>query len=536
MNYLLFTTSFVTKEEVKNYKSLTSYRYFSAGWIQKTQWKAYEKVVLIRGSVKHSYSSSLPVLRPWVIVQCDGVVLCGHCTCMAGLAETCSHVGALLHWVETAVRIRDETSSTSKKNEWLMPTPVTDVPYLRLRELKQTGVNTRVPTSEASKSVVPSEEELDSFYKELSQCSKNPVLLSLSLQHGNCFVQSCDHLPKPLQSLYEPSNLDLDYTQLLEKAKSFKQDVTLQMCSRLEELTRAQSLSSRWFKYRNGRITASRFHAVLHTKLHQPSISLLKNICYSEVSAFRSAQCDWGCSHERDALKAYKSSMQDLHSNFKVDQCGFFICQENPHLGSTPDSLVSCSCHGLGVVEVKCPYCAKDLSVSEAAKENDHFCLKTLENGTLRLKETHPYYLQCQLQLYVTGRNYCDFVVWTTQSTHSERIYRNDQLLQHSLPIAKEFFHLCILPELYGKWYTRKHTVEMLTSNSERRPVDDDDDGSWCFCRQEQGGEMVECDDKSCAIQWYHLTCLKLTAAPSGKWLCPTCHARKYHNRSKKKQ
>ena len=33
MVYLLYTTSFVTLEEVKNYKSLQSYKYFTAGWV-----------------------------------------------------------------------------------------------------------------------------------------------------------------------------------------------------------------------------------------------------------------------------------------------------------------------------------------------------------------------------------------------------------------------------------------------------------------------------------------------------------------------
>ena len=51
---------------------------------------------------------------------------------MARLAETCSHVGAVLHWVETAVRVRNDTPSTSKENRWLMPTPVKDIPYLEL--------------------------------------------------------------------------------------------------------------------------------------------------------------------------------------------------------------------------------------------------------------------------------------------------------------------------------------------------------------------------------------------------------------------
>ena len=58
----------------------------------------------------------------------SGTVVCGHCTCMAGLTETRSHVGAVLYSVETAVRIQDETTCTSKTNAWLMPTPVSEVP------------------------------------------------------------------------------------------------------------------------------------------------------------------------------------------------------------------------------------------------------------------------------------------------------------------------------------------------------------------------------------------------------------------------
>ena len=34
--YILHTTSFVSLEEVKNYKALQSYKYFTAGWILNT--------------------------------------------------------------------------------------------------------------------------------------------------------------------------------------------------------------------------------------------------------------------------------------------------------------------------------------------------------------------------------------------------------------------------------------------------------------------------------------------------------------------
>ena len=135
--YLLHTTSFVTLEEVKNYKSLQSYKYFTSGWVLEVEWKKYseEDIVLIIGKVRHSYAANKTPLRPWVLIRCNGTVLVGHCTCMAGLAETCSHVDAVLHWVETAIRVREDTPCTSKENKWVMPTPTQSITYLQLSDI-----------------------------------------------------------------------------------------------------------------------------------------------------------------------------------------------------------------------------------------------------------------------------------------------------------------------------------------------------------------------------------------------------------------
>ena len=135
--YLLHTTSFVTLEEVKNFKSLQSYKYFTSGWVLETQWKKYcdEGMVVVLGKVRYSYAASKSPLKPWVIIRNNGTVEVAHCTCMAGLAETCSRVGAILHWVETAVRIRNDTPCTSQENKWLMPAPVQDIPCLQLKDI-----------------------------------------------------------------------------------------------------------------------------------------------------------------------------------------------------------------------------------------------------------------------------------------------------------------------------------------------------------------------------------------------------------------
>lgn len=37
----------------------------------------------------------------WVVAKMDGEIVCAHCTCLAGLSETCSHVGAICYAVLT---------------------------------------------------------------------------------------------------------------------------------------------------------------------------------------------------------------------------------------------------------------------------------------------------------------------------------------------------------------------------------------------------------------------------------------------------
>ena len=68
-----------------------------------------------------------------------------------------------------------------------------------------------------------------------------------------------------------------------------------------------------------------------------------------------------------------------------------------------PDSFVECRCCGAGVVEVECPFMAKDSTINNYA-EMPKFSLYKHADESLSLKEEHPYYYQCQLQLYISHR------------------------------------------------------------------------------------------------------------------------------------
>lgn len=57
------------------------------------------------------------------------------------------------------------------------------------------------------------------------------------------------------------------------------------------------------------------------------------------------------------------------------------------------------------------------------------------------------------------------------------------------------------------------------------------DSSLYCYCQRpyEACDEMIACDAKDCAIEWFHFKCVGITVAPQDKWFCPQCQARNQH-------
>ena len=71
--------------------------------------------------VKHSQRMNDTPLSQWIIVEKSGNILVAHCSSMAGLDESCSHIGAILFYIEyAATRIRDSKTCTEEKAYWLL--------------------------------------------------------------------------------------------------------------------------------------------------------------------------------------------------------------------------------------------------------------------------------------------------------------------------------------------------------------------------------------------------------------------------------
>ena len=104
---------------------------------------------------------------------------------------------------------------------------------------------------------------MEAFYSKLNVANQKAVILSITPGYSKTFIPvSCtDKFPLCLSTLYKAEYLDLSYDLLLlECEKVFSSlMVTNDQAANLKKETRKQAKSRLWFRYRAGRIAASKF-------------------------------------------------------------------------------------------------------------------------------------------------------------------------------------------------------------------------------------------------------------------------------------
>lgn len=61
----------------------------------------------------------------------------------------------------------------------------------------------------------------------------------------------------------------------------------------------------------------------------------------------------WGVEHEKVARDEYCDAVKHSHEEFQIKESGLHLHAAYPHLGASPDGIVSCCCCGHGVCEIK---------------------------------------------------------------------------------------------------------------------------------------------------------------------------------------
>lgn len=124
---------------------------------------------------------------------------------------------------------------------------------------------------------------------------------------------------------------------------------------------------------------------------------------------------------EEKAVDCYFKLMQTQHQNFKVVENELFIKKDKPFIGASPDRLVCCDCCGEGVLECKAPFSVRHTTpVSRDSLQHLKYLVykskspSSLTENDIVLNKSHPYFTQCQMQMAVTNKLYCDFFCWTS--------------------------------------------------------------------------------------------------------------------------
>lgn len=207
-----------------------------------------------------------------------------------------------------------------------------------------------------------------------------------------------------------------------------------------------QSENDKWHEARKLRITASKTVHSIKTRRNKSIKSLVEEIV--EPKKINVASTQYGITTEPKARKKYSEVYHE-----EVVDVGLLVSVRQPWLCVSVDGAVIKDGKITKIVEIKSPSSCKKKPVVDYKEKKCNVKYLEFKNDVVVLKESHIYYTQCQVQLYVTGLNVADFFVYSPINGGSRRVVitRNDQFLQEVIPKCEIFYFTHVLPVLWQK-------------------------------------------------------------------------------------
>lgn len=172
-----------------------------------------------------------------------------------------------------------------------------------------------------------------------------------------------------------------------------------------------------WFAARRGRLTGSMAGAALGLAPYQSQDDCMRALVrdmHGMPSEFQgNIATEYGTNMEPQARSAY-----ELMTGNTVQDAVFVALED--WSGASPDGYLFED----GLIEIKCP-----------------FGLRKDPQPAFKIVEDQPhYYAQMQVQMFVTGRTWCDFFQWAPHGHKLDRIYYDGAWLNKNMPKLKAFW------------------------------------------------------------------------------------------------
>lgn len=448
----------------KDYKQKKGFSFLTSGFLFELKYhyiNPQSKMCFLKAECKPSQRIGNTPHTAWVMINKEsGNIVRAYCTCIAGRGQSCLHITAMLMKVDMAWKYGlTNPACTSTECNWLRKPQLVLAPSKICDMEISSPKYCRVPKNinNASKHLfIPHKKDkgksLFEFLEDVREIVPNAVVYS-------------EHKEKPLPKRPKllPSEEKFD---MPEKVL----DIALQ-CYTINQLnagiiracgekidviaaaTTSQAKSDQWFEQRHGRITASKFKQVYtkcktFTKKSQSNINqlisdpLIKRIIFGQ-NLYSTPAMKHGINTEPFALESFLTFWKAKHRNTTNRSSGLVLDKIHPYIAATPDQLLSCDCHGDGVLEIKCPWKASH------TKPSPEFCnYLHVEDGKVSLKSTHEYYYQIQGQMAVLGVKYCEFWVFTYHGYHHETIFFDDKFWKDLQLVLVEFWNNFLGPAI----------------------------------------------------------------------------------------
>ena len=254
----------------------------------------------------------------------------------------------------------------------------------------------------------------------------------------------------------------IDDVEGIDVFEVLKSSLTSASIQRLSSMTMQQAKSKLWKKHRKGRITGSKMHNVYTLRESTSRANIVKSIL-GLTPDIKTPSMMYGIKNEDNARAAYTKYQKEFHENFTCELSGLILNENHPHLGSSPDGIVECSCCGKGCLEIKCLAKYKDGLPGPFISDDPHFnqdeqpaltdkdiSLYPLDDD-FQLKKTHQYYTQVQGHMLITDYSYCDLYLWSKSRSIATRVYRDDAFIYKLCEKLKKEYLTHVVPKLMAK-------------------------------------------------------------------------------------
>lgn len=378
-------------------------------------------VVFVKSQCRAQMKKSVTYTIDVSLCGSTGSIMEAQCECAAGMGPEghCKHICALLHCLQqftSTDEIITEETCTEKLQTFHHCKKYKGSP-VKCSDLKLSTAST------SSRSV--------NFDPRPQECIEPESYKSFFRNH----VLSSGFNDIPLQQLYEPANVlgsSHDHDYLIDTpeenflAANNISSISAEAIADTQKVTTGQSKNKSWAKERVKRIHSSNFGRICKLTERTDKKKYAKSLTTGK--RLNTAPIKHGHKYEPVAIKRYEAEKK-----LSVDKCGIFVSKSHPYLASTPDGIVGDD----KVLEVKCPYVAKEREINEVTVP---FLQSNSESGQLQLNQSHDYYYQVQGQMFCSERSSCDFCVYTLKDFITINVERNEEFIETMVDKLEEFY------------------------------------------------------------------------------------------------